>query len=319
MRRSLPLLAAGGLVIAAALLPAAAQQSGPAAASPPASAADPVVARVDGTPLLLSEVVDGAADLLPPELRALPPATLTQMLPPQLVAQLIDRAITERVLVTAAVRAGLERDAEVERRIRRAREQELQQALLTRELSRIVTPEAVRARYDQETGRRTGEEEVRARHILVPTEAAARQALAEVQRPGADFAEVAKRRSTDSSAAEGGDLGFFKQSAMVPEFAAAAFALQPGQVTSAPVRTTFGWHIIKVEERRAAPVPSFEEARDSLRQRMMEEQVDAVVTRLRQAATVERLDQAPGAGRSLLDNAAPPPPAAPAPAPAPRR
>jgi peptidyl-prolyl cis-trans isomerase C len=106
---------------------------------------------------------------------------------------------------------------------------------------------------------------------------------------------------------------------MVPEFAAAAFALQAGQISEAPVQSPFGWHVIKVEERRAAPPPAFEEVRDQLRQQLLEEQVNAAVERIRSAARVERfnLDGTPlplprpqGGGGGLLDNAAPPPPAA---------
>jgi peptidyl-prolyl cis-trans isomerase C len=91
---------------------------------------------------------------------------------------------------------------------------------------------------------------------------------------------------------------------MVPEFAEAAFGMKPGEL-SAPVKSPFGWHVIQVEERRAAPVPGFEESRQQLRQQMLQEQVDAVVQRVRATAKVERLDQPP-AGGSLLDNAAPP-------------
>src|SRR3712207_2578819 len=111
--------------------------------------------------------------------------------------------------------------------------------------------------------------------------------------------------SADPGSREGGDLGFFKRSDMVPEFAEAAFAMQPGEVSAAPVRSPFGWHVIRLEERRAATVPSFEESRQQIRQKMLEEQVEAVVQRVRAAAKVERLDQ-PAAGGALLDNAAPP-------------
>ena len=138
-----------------------------------------------------------------------------------------------------------------------------------------------------------------------------------MRRPGADFAEVARRRSSGPGAQEGGDLGFFKQGDMVPEFATAAFALQAGQISEAPVRSPFGWHVILVEERRTAPPPAFDDVRDQLRQQMLEEQVNAVVERIRTAAQVERfnLDGSPQqqrpAGGGLLDNAAPPPPASP--------
>ena len=307
-----PALLAACLVSPAVARPAPAQTTAAPTPATTAPADDPLLARVDGQEVRMSDVVAVAAEVLPPELRGLPPGALLQMLPPEVSRQLVDRAITERALVQAARAAGLDKDDEVRRRIRRAEEQELQQALLTREVAGKVTDDAIRARYEQETAKRQGEPEVHARHVLVPTEQAAREAMAEVAK-GADFAEVAKRRSTGPGAQQGGDLGFFKKGDMVPEFAEAAFALQPGQVSSAPVRSPFGWHVIKVEERRAAAAPSFEDAKPQIQRQMLEEGVEAMVQRVRSAAKIERLDSAaaPAPAGSLLDNAAPPPANAP--------
>lgn len=318
-RPALPILAS---LLALGAAPGLAQgpAAAPPAAAPPAAAgaeSNPVLARVDGQDLRASDVLDAAADLLPDEIRAAPPVVVIGMLPPDMMRQLTDRAVTERAFLIAARKAGLDKDPDVARRIRRAEEQELQQALLTRELAALVTDAAVRERFDRDNAGRQGEEEVHARHVLVRTETEARQVLAEVQRPGADFAAIAKQRSIDPGAQNGGDLGFFKKGDMVPEFANAAFALQPGQISSAPVRSQFGWHIIKVEARRTAPPANFDEVKETLRRQMMEEQVAAVVNRVRGQANIERLDQAPPA-RSLMDNAAPPP-AGPAPASPPAR
>jgi peptidyl-prolyl cis-trans isomerase C len=300
--------------LAAALLlplsPFAALAQGQAPAQPQAPSALPedlVVARVDGQPVRLSDVLATAQDVLPGELRDMPPAMLLQVIPPEVRRQLIERTVTERALTGAARAAGLDKDEEVRRRIRRAEEQELQQAFLTREVAAQVTDAALRTRYDQENSRRQGEEEVRARHILLRTETEAKAALAAVK-GGEDFAAAARRLSTDPGSRDGGDLGFFKRGDMVPEFAEAAFAMKPGEVSAAPVKSAFGWHVIKLEERRTAPVPSFEDSRQQLRQKMLEEQVDAVVQRVRATARIERLDQpAPAPAGSLLDNAAPPP------------
>jgi peptidyl-prolyl cis-trans isomerase C len=294
MRRS-------ALVLAALLLPAGLAF----AQAPPA---DPVLARVDGLEIRQSDV-EAEIQRLPPELRTMPPQALQPLL--------LDQMITQKALVAAARQMGLDRDPEVQSRIRRAEEETLQQALLLREVQPLLTDEALRARFARETAARPAEEEIRARHILVPTEQEARTALAEARRTGADFSEVARRRSTGPGAREGGDLGFFKRGDMIPEFEEAAFALQPGQISQNPVRTQFGWHVIKVEERRSAPAPSFEESREALRQQAFEEGVNAAVERIRTAARVERTDAA-GAPRppSLLDGAAPP---AQAPAPAQRR
>ena len=286
-----------GLALALALAAAPLAQAQPVPATPPG---DPVVARVDGEPILLSDIT-AAAQELPEELRAAPP----QMLYPLL----LDQVIAGRAVTAAARRARLDQDAEVRARIRRAEEQELQQAWLSREIATRVTDEAIRARYDREIAGRPAEEEVRARHILVPTETEARAALAEV-RGGADFTAVAQRRSTGPGAREGGDLGFFRRGDMVPEFAEAAFALQAGQVSENPVRSPFGWHVIKVEERRRAAPPPFEEVAPAIRQQLLEAEVQGAVERARAEARVERFNLDGSAPRPI-DAAEPPAPAAP--------
>jgi len=199
----------------------------------------------------------------------------------------------------------------VQARIRRAEEQELQQALLRREIAPKLTEEALRARYARDIAGKAGEEEIHARHILVASEEDAKKIEAEVRKPGADFAAIARTRSTGPGTEQGGDLGFFKKGDMVPEFAEAAFKLQPGQI-SAPVRSPFGWHVIKVEERRAAEAPSFEDSLDTLRQAAFEEAVQDTVKRIQEASKVERYNE-DGSVRqmapapSLLDGATPPP------------
>ncbi|MBU8540746.1 peptidylprolyl isomerase [Roseomonas tokyonensis] len=305
MRRKASLLATLLLSTALAASPAWAQAPAapaPAPAAAPAAGQDPVVARVDGAEIRLSEL-QSEATRLPEELRAMPA--------PMLMPLLLDQLITQKAITAAARAQGLANDPEVQARLRRAEEEALQQALITRAVAPQMTDEALRARYQREVSGRPAEEEVRARHILVASEAEARTALAEARRAGADFAEVARRRSTGPGAREGGDLGFFKRGDMIPEFATAAFAMQPGQISEAPVRTQFGWHVIKVEERRAVPPPSFEDAREALRQRAFEEAVTAEVERIRGAARIERfaMDGSPlpaTPAPSLLDGAAPP-------------
>src|SRR5258708_12651326 len=110
--------------------------------------------------------------------------------------------------------------------------------------------------YEEASKQITGEEEVHARHILVETEDEAK-AVAEELKKGADFAELAKKKSKDPGASDGGDLGFFTKDQMVPEFSAAAFALEPGK-TSDPVKPQFGWHITKLEEKRSPKAPPFQ-------------------------------------------------------------
>ena len=309
------------LLAAAPLLPAAAQTPGtsapatavpgaptpgPAPAQPPAAttpAGNPVVARVNGEELRLADV-QAAIEELPAELRGAPT--------PMLFPLVLDQLIAQKALVSTARAQKLQDDPAVRRAIQRAEEEQLQQALLRREIAPALTEEALRERYTKEIAGKPGEEEVHARHILTGSEADARAVLAEVRKPGANFAEVAKKRSTGPGTEQGGDLGFFKKGDMVPEFAEAAFALKPGEISPEPVRSAFGWHIIKVEERRTAPAPSFEESQEALRHAAFEEAVNAAVERVQAAATIERfnMDGTPRSAApapSLLDGAAPPP------------
>jgi peptidyl-prolyl cis-trans isomerase C len=186
-----------------------------------------------------------------------------------------------------------------------ASNQALQNALLSRTITPQVTEEAIRARYQRDIAGKAGEEEVHARHILVANEADAVKIIAELK-AGGDFVAIAKARSTDPGAQDGGDLGFFKKGDMVPEFADAAFAMKPGQISDKPVHTQYGWHIIKVEERRAAPPPTFEQARDELRQKMIQEDIQALLVQARAGVQVQKFN-ADGSVPRPTDNAQPPP------------
>ena len=189
------------------------------AAQPPA---DPVVAKVDGQPIHLSDLKD-AAQALPENVRGMPSQTLYPML--------LDQLIDGRALVAEARKSGLDKDPTVQRQVAAAEDRALQTAMLSKEVGPSVTDEAVHARYDQDIAGKPGEEEVHARHILVESEAEAKKIIAQLK-GGGDFAALAKQYSKDPSGAQqGGDLGFFKKDEMVPEFATAAFALQPGQVS----------------------------------------------------------------------------------------
>ncbi len=285
---ALPLLLGVAPVLAQspAATPAPAQPGAPTPAPTPAPAAgaaveNPVVARVNGEEIRLADV-HAAVQTLPPELRGAPG--------PMLFPLVVDQLVAQKAIVSAARAEKLDQDPVVKDAMRRAEEEQLQQALLRRAVAPALTDEALRKRYDAEIAGKPGEEEIHARHILVKTEEEARAALAEARQPKADFAEIAKKRSTGPGTEQGGDLGFFKRSDMVPEFAEAAFALKPGEISAAPVKTAFGWHVIKVEERRQAPVPSFEEAHDQLRQAAFEEAVNEAVEKYQATATIERFN-----------------------------
>jgi peptidyl-prolyl cis-trans isomerase C len=231
-------------------------------------------------------------------------------MPPQtLYPMLLDQLIDGRALVAEARKSGLDKDPAVQRQVVAAEDRALQTAMLNKEVGPSVTDQALHARYDQEIAGKPGEEEVHAKHILVDTESEAKKIISQLE-GGADFATLAKQYSKDSAGAQqGGDLGFFKKDEMVPEFADAAFALQPGQISQQPVHSQFGWHVILVVERRRAEAPSYDQARDQLRQKTIQEGVQKAVARARAAASVEKfnLDGSP----SRATDAAEPPPAPP--------
>jgi peptidyl-prolyl cis-trans isomerase C len=275
--------------------PAAAPAPAADAAPSPAAKPDPVVARVNGSEIHLSDVQEAIAGL-PEQYRSMPP----QMLFPMLLDQLVDR----KAVVMLARKDGLENDPAVKKQMARAEDATLQNALFSRDIGPQVTEEKVKERYEATVANKPGEEEVHAAHILVAKEDDAKAIIAELDK-GGDFAALAKAHSTDPGAAQGGDLGFFKKGDMLPEFAAAAFALEPGKITEEPVHTQYGWHVIKLIERRTAPPPSFEQAHDQVRQEMIQAAVKQVVAQAKQGLTVEEFNP-DGSPRKSTDDAEPP-------------
>lgn len=276
--RSALLIATAILAVSPAVL-AQAQQS----AAKKAPADDPVVARVNDKPIYRSQVIDFYSQL-PPQMAQIP---LEQILP-----GIINELAARKLIGEAAEKAKLADDPAVKSQLASAREQVLQQAYLNRKVKSELTDAKLKARYDELLKQQPPQEEVHARHILTASEADAKAALEEVKK-GGDFTEISKKRSTGPTAATGGDLGFFTKDKMVPAFAEAAFALQPGQVTQAPVQTQFGWHIIKVEARRKAEPPKFDEVRGQIAQMMEGEVVEKLVADLRKNAKIEQYDWAP--------------------------
>jgi peptidyl-prolyl cis-trans isomerase C len=270
---------------------------GPAATdATPAPAGDPVVAKVNGEDIHLSDVQE-AMRTLPQQARSMP----QQMLVPMIVDQLVDR----KALVIAARADGLEKDPAVHRQIENAEDQALQRALLQRDVGPLITEEALKAAYAKDYANKPGEPEVHASHILVENEADAKDIIAQLEK-GADFATLAKAHSKDPGASQGGDLGWFKKDDMVPEFAEAAFALKPGDYTKTPVHTQFGWHVIKVQETRTSTPPTFEAVHDELRQKLIQQAVQKLVAAARTKVTVVRFNL-DGSTPKPTDTAEPPP------------
>ena len=261
-----------------------------------AQAPDPVVAKV-GTVEIHSSDLSEAAQALPEQYRSMPAA--------QLYPMLLDQVIDREAVGVLARKQGLDKDPAVIKAMGRASEQVLANSVIGKVVGPTVTEAALRVRYDRDIAGKTGAEEVHARHILVASEADALKIIADLKK-GGDFVAIAKAKSSDPGASQGGDLGFFKKEDMLPEFSAAAFALKPGQITERPVKTQYGWHVIKVEERRAAPAPTFEQAHDELRQTVIQEGVQKVLAEARAGVTVEKFNP-DGTKPRPTDGAVPPP------------
>ncbi|MGE3993934.1 MAG: peptidylprolyl isomerase [Pseudorhodoplanes sp.] len=189
----------------------------------------------------------------------------------------------------AAENQKIAEDKSFKQRLAYLRKKLLMQTLLENEAKAALTEDAKQKVYQEATKQFAGEQEVRARHILVPTEEEAK-AVAEELKKGADFAELAKQKSKDGSAAQGGDLDYFTKDQMVAEFAEAAFKLDKGQ-TSDPVQTKFGWHIIKVEDKRDRQAPSFDSVKDQIETYLTRKTQAEYVAKLRLDAKIERLDK----------------------------
>jgi len=275
--------AARGLISAAAVAavlvsvgPARAQSIAEFLANP--GDLDQVLARVDGGEVKRRDVTSLLTNL---------PPQMLEMSMGAVYPLLLERLVDNKLVLSAARQASLQSDPEVKRKVAEAEERAMQEVFIRRALDAQMTDAKLKEKFADYVKEHPAQDEVRARHILVDTEAKAREVLAEL-RKGVDFAKVAKEKSKDGSAGDGGDLGFFARGDMVPEFSDAAFALKPGEVTKDPVKSQFGFHIIKVESRRQQPAPTFDSMRDQLRNEVSQEVLTEVVDALRAKSKVER-------------------------------
>ncbi|MDA0997478.1 MAG: peptidylprolyl isomerase [Proteobacteria bacterium] len=242
-----------------------------------AFADDPVVAIINGAKLMKSDI-DQAREGLPEQYQSVP---FEQIYP-----LLLDSMIDSKLVAADARAKKLQNDLEFKRRLARVEEQILERYAVRKMIDAALTDDVLRNRY-KDKAKAGGGEEMHARHILVKTEDEAK-AVIKLLDGGADFVELAKKKSTGPSGPSGGDLGFFGKGQMVPEFEKAALTLAPGKYSAAPVKTQFGYHVIKLEERRETKAPSFEETVDQLRTEAAQEIGSAYIENLRAAAKIER-------------------------------
>jgi peptidyl-prolyl cis-trans isomerase C len=262
-----------------AALASALVAASPALAEDAKPSDDPVVATVNGLPIHRSVLLE-----------AYKHSRLSQAPIEAVYSQLLDYVITSQLLLNEAKKSNLADDPEVKEQVRFAQDNILEQTFLERKVAAAVTDDAIKARYDATIKTQPGKDEVHARHILFENEADAKQAIADIK-GGAKFEDVAKAKSKDPSAAQnGGDLGFFSKDEMVPEFAEAAFKLKPGEMSEAPIKTQFGWHVIQVIEKRQAPPPTLDESKASITNDLRNSMAQEVIEGVQKDASIKRFN-----------------------------
>ncbi len=265
-------------VLAAATLfvaPAAFAQSNAPAAAP--ANANPVVAIVDGMKIYMSDIQADAQSA---------PAQVQQLPPNQLFPLLVNQEVDRKALLVAAQKEGLQNNPDVAKAMQNAANIRLENAYVQEKVAPQVTDTAVQAAYNRDYAGKPGPEQVEARHILVQTQAQAQDIINQLNK-GANFAKLAEKDSIDPGAKNGGELGWFSQDEMVPAFATAAFALQPGQYTKTPVQTQFGWHVILCEGKRTAPTPALADVQDQIKQKLADQAVQATLDQARSQVQVQ--------------------------------
>ena len=275
---------AGAIAVSAAAPVASAQTAAQPAQQPEIARPDMenksrVVARVNGHDITVREI-EIAADDLGGQLPDIP----ANMRYPFIVEYLIER----HLLAQAAVAEGVADSDEYKQRLAFYQAKALRDAYFADKLRPLVTEQDVQAAYDQEAAKVKTELRARARHILLATEAEAKAVIARLEK-GEKFEDVARQVSIDGSKEYGGDLGYFTAAEMVPEFSKAAFALKPGQL-SKPVKTNYGWHVIRVEEFKEGGPQPYDQVKGPIRSVLLREKVQSKVIELRQKGQIEVLD-----------------------------
>ncbi|HIJ61906.1 MAG TPA: parvulin peptidyl-prolyl isomerase [Rhodospirillaceae bacterium] len=260
----------GAVALTAVLLTAA---TFPAFAADP----DPVVATVNGTAIHRSA--------LEKKLQSIQQHGQVPL--EKVYDQLLDQAVVGELIMTQAKKLKAEDDPVFKAQLAELRQQLLAQFFLTKQAEAAVTEEATRKRYEEKLATTAPKEEVKVRHIVVATEEAAKQVIADLQ-AGTSFEDEAKAKSLDPSGKNsGGEIGYISKDRTVPEFSAAAFALKPGEYTQTPAHSKLGWHIIKVEDRRMAPPPAYEAERTKIKMELVEQNMQKIVEAMVKNAQVK--------------------------------
>ncbi len=207
----------------------------------------------------------------------------------KLYPMVVEQIVNEKLIEEAVAKAKVTDSEDYKKRLDVLKVQLAKQMYLENALKDKISDKAVKAEYEKFKKANKGKTEVHARHILVPTEEEAKQVIKDLD-GGAKFEDLAAKRSSGPAAANGGDLGYFAEEDMVPEFSKAAFALKKGEYTKTPVKTGFGWHVIKVEDKRERAVPEQAQLEMPIRNKLGQEALVALAEKLRADAKIEKFD-----------------------------
>ena len=235
------------------------------------------VATLDGEAIYLDEVI-AVAETLPQEYQ--------QQGIGALYPQLVDEVVNARLAAVAGRASGIDKDDDVAAAIKAAADRVIAEAYITRKVNEQLTDEAIQTAYDAYVDDTASREQVTASHILVETEEEAKAIIAQLS-DGADFATLAKEKSTGPSGPNGGELGSFGRGQMVPAFETAAFAMTEGSYSETPVQTQFGWHVIKVSAKGLQEAPSLDEMRDQLVANLSRQSFSRIVEELRVGSSLD--------------------------------
>jgi peptidyl-prolyl cis-trans isomerase C len=269
---------AAGISLAAAVAAAPAMAQKAPSAGKKQDPEKTVVAVVEGQPIYQAEVLAA--------FRSLPPKIQKEGLD-KVYERVLELMIERRMMSIFGRREKYDQNPEVKRRLAIAEDQIIREVYLDSLIRKYLTEERVRAHYDEVVRKNPPTKEVRARHILVNSESKAKD-LAKQAKNGSDFAKLASKNSIGPSAQRGGDLGYFTEGEMVKPFSDVAFKLKKGEVSATPVKTQFGWHIIKVEDVRTRKVPPFEKVKVQMEREVWEKLGKDFLRQYREQAKVER-------------------------------
>jgi len=251
-----------------------------ASSDPMIKLGNPVVAKVNGEDVMRSDVFNFISGL-PEQVRQMPIQTLFPLA--------LEQVVNNKLVTAKAGGANLSADPEVEQLVTQAKDQIIRNVYIDRQINEQINQKKLLKAYEDLLNEIGDVQETKARHILVPDEAKAREVITKLSE-GGDFVALVKEYSTGPSAENGGELGWFAKNEMVPEFAEAAFALEPGNYTKDPVQTQFGWHVIKVEERRKRPEPEFEAVKPQLEAQLRQQVLTELVEGWQKEAKIQKFD-----------------------------